>query len=363
MSNKISTKVNASKPAALSPQTEARTKIMSEANEEFRELYNRIRNTLLGEEQNVIRARYAIGELVYDMDVDESKYGARAVQRMEEVIGYDRSIIYNSLNFVKRYTKDQMEALLASRTSTGQPLLWTHVTHLMRVTDPDVREDLTTAALQQDLSPTELLNLIQKTQGKEMGRQSNAGKPMARPKSLKGYIDQQWVTVEQLLRRKDKVWAGAEKKGDKSFFDILADTPVDKIDDTMMTEMERLQKLFEKASFELDNHATKLLEARKRIEQSKLPAEEEEEEDELSEDALDNAEELPEEIDDDFDDDEDDDFDDEDDEDLEDDEDDDEEAIDDDEKPITNPRRVNPSERFKPGARFSKGGQRFSRRG
>jgi hypothetical protein len=167
-----------------------------------------------------------------------------------------------------------MEKLLTIRTKNGQPLLWTHVTHLIRVQEVDVREELTQMVVDNDLSPTDLLNMIQKMQGKTSKPASNAGKPMARPKSLRGYIDQQWTLLEQLLKRKNKVWAGKEKKDDKSFFDMIDATPVDKIDVSILTEMEQLQKLYEKVSFELDAFADDLLKIRKRIESEKVKPDE-----------------------------------------------------------------------------------------
>lgn len=269
MSNITKSNINAT-PAkgVVAPSVAAKTKILSEANEAFKDMYDKIEETLLAEQQNVIRARYQIGELVYDMSVDEQKYGSRCIERMEEVVGYDRTVIYNSLSFVKKYSKEEMEELISLTTVAGRPLLWTHVTHLLRVTDNNVREDLIDMIIDKDLSPTELLDTIQQMQNKPIGRTSNAGKPMARPKSIKGFIEQQWTLIEQLLRRKDKVWAGTEKQGDRSFFDTIADTPTDKIGPETVEQLDKLQKLYEKASFELDEYATKLLAIRKKLEKT-----------------------------------------------------------------------------------------------
>lgn len=270
----VGSKVNST--ALESPDDVARRKVLEEANEEFKGLYGQVRSLLTSEGIGIIKSRYDIGVLLEEGCNEENKYGSKFIQRMETILGYEKDVIYQALRFRKRYNEDDVDTLLGSRNKTGDPLLWTHIVHLCTVSDSEEREKLQQLTLDNSWSPTQLLTYIQKKQGGK--RNSGAGRPMARPKSLRGFVDQQTAVLDQLLSRKDKVWAGKEKDTDQSFFDVLNNTSWEKIDTSMLTELERLEQKYEKASMEMDNMATEILKARKKVERSKSRANEDNEE-------------------------------------------------------------------------------------
>lgn len=242
-----------------------RDKILSEANNEFIDLYEKIRESLIVEEQNTIRSRYDIGVALEAARQNESKYGSKFVERMEIAIGYDKSVIYNALVFAQRFTEEEVNELLDRRDKHGNSLLWTHVVHVMRAPDRATRKELLDLTFKHGFSPTELLTFIQKRSNRPAGPRSNAGKPLARPKSLQGFIDQQSEMVQQLLRRKAKVWAGAEKAGDKSFIDILLESPIDKMKATTLAELTQLTTLYNVAAQEMIDMAAKIAAAKEEI--------------------------------------------------------------------------------------------------
>jgi hypothetical protein len=271
----VGSKVNAT--SLESSEDAARRKILEEANDDFKGLYGQVRNLLTSEGIGIIKSRYEIGVLLEEGCDEENKYGSKFIQRMETILGYEKDVIYQSLRFRKRYSEDEVETLLGLRNNAGDPLLWTHIVHLLQATDSVERAKLQQLTLENSWSPPQLLSYIQKKQGGK--RNPGGGRPMARPKSLKGFVDQQIAVLDQLLSRKDKVWAGKEKDTDQSFFDLLNNTPWEKIDASVLTELEQLEQRYEKASMELDNMATEILKARKKVERSKIKADEEGEKD------------------------------------------------------------------------------------
>lgn len=270
-------KINAA--VVASPEDLARQKVLAEANEDFKALHTQIRELLAAEGANIIRSRYRIGELLEDMLNEENKYGSKCVQRMEIALGYEKDIIYQSLRFRKRYDPEEVDRLLTARTKVGDPVMWTHVVHLSTVEDSEERNKLQQTILDNNLTPAQLLAYMQKKQG---GKKSHGGRPLARPKSLRGFVDQQFAVLDQLLNRKAKVWAGVEKVGEQSFFDLLNSTPPEKVDSSMLTELEQLENKYENASVELDNMATELLRARKRVEMARSRSDEDEDGEEIS---------------------------------------------------------------------------------
>lgn len=263
--NMVIGKVNTT--ALESPEDIARKKVMEEANEEFVDVLDKVKGLLAAEGLGIIKSRYKIGEILEDASKEENRYGTKFIQRMEIALGYERDVIYQSLRFRNRFTESEVEELMGLRSRAGNPLLWTHVVHLSMVSDAEERDKLKQLTLNGNWSPSQLLSYIQKKQGGK--RNPRGGKPLARPKSLKGFVDQQVAILDQLLKRKSKVWAGKEKDTDQSFFDVLTSTPPEKVDPSLLSELEQLERKYETVSMEMDNMATELLKARKKVERAR----------------------------------------------------------------------------------------------
>ena len=253
-------------PAQVSADNK-RAKLLADANDAFRSRYEEIREALASEETTIFETRYKIGLMVEEMSMDESSYGSKPVERMAELQGSGRDVIYQALLFVQRFDDAEMKELTKMRNKAGDPLLWTHVSHLIRIPDREVRQGTLRKCLELSWSPAELLAFIQNAKGGKT--RSNAGKPLARPKSLRGFIDQQSTYIDQLLKRKEKVWAGQEKPGDTSFFDLLNSTPLTKLDTGTLTDLEKLEDRYELAATEMEAMATELSKIRRRIEDAR----------------------------------------------------------------------------------------------
>jgi hypothetical protein len=291
----MTNKPKSSKPIAIQPNkpqimTE-KDKLLSEATEQFVESYNEIRECLAAEETTIFESRYKIGKIVKEIATSASSdYGSNAVQRMAELISAGRDIVYQSLLFVQSYEEEEMKELTQLRNKEGDPLLWTHITHLIRVPDRKTRDLLLKKTLDENWTPGQLLIHVQGAKGGKSN--PKAGKPLARPKSIRGFIDQQATYIEQLLKRKEKVWAGTEKPGDSSFFDLLESTPLDKMDEKTMTELGDLEDKFELAASELEGMATELSRVRRKIEQRREESVDNYEDDDAEEEDEDNCQ-LP----------------------------------------------------------------------
>jgi hypothetical protein len=253
---------NATKPSTSTPDNR-RAKLLSTANEMFLEKYKMIQDALASEETTIFENRYKIGLIVEEMNNLESDYGSKPVERMAELLGSGKDIIYQSLLFVQRFDEDELKALIAMRNTDGNPLMWTHVSHIIRIADRDIRKDTIQKCLDNSWTPVELLSYIQELRG---GKQrSSSGKPLARPKSLRGFIEQQNTFIDQLLKRKEKVWAGQEKAGDHSFLDLMKSTPTDSYNKSVFTDIDALVERYRIAATEMDSMAIEIDRVKRQI--------------------------------------------------------------------------------------------------
>lgn len=261
--------IKPAKPAANTEQLSSlskRQQILEDANEQFLETYKEIKTCLDSEEAKIFENRYNIGLKVEDMAKLESEYGSKPVDRMAELLGSGKDVIYQSLLFVQRFDYAEMTELTKIRNRDGDPILWTHLTHLIRVVDRDVRQSLLKKCVDNSWSPAELLQAIQTQKGGKSN--PSAGKPLARPKNIKGFIDQQVTYLDQLLKRKEKVWAGQEKPGDSSFLDLINSTPTSEFNPKLLDEIESLNSKYESASLALEAMSTELTKVVRRIEEN-----------------------------------------------------------------------------------------------
>ena len=91
-------------------------------------------------ERDDVMARYAIGEIVRDIDASPEKYGKRAVKRLAEELGQSRSLVYSYGTVAKTWTRGDLRSWL--KQAEGR-LKWSH---LVRLSAADVaaktRDDL-----------------------------------------------------------------------------------------------------------------------------------------------------------------------------------------------------------------------------
>ncbi len=200
-------------------EVEDKNKLLTEATAGFKRAYKEVRAVLSSAEMSVIDSRYKAGKLMVDMRDNHSKHGPKALERMELLIGRDRALIYNCVRFVEFYSDDDVKELKKLRNSTGAPLTWTHVVHLLVETDKEKHEKAKALCLENSWSSQKLLSYIQASNGGK--KSSSAGKPMSRPSSFRGFIEQQLAIFDNVISRYKKVWAGTEKPGDVTFADLL----------------------------------------------------------------------------------------------------------------------------------------------
>ena len=126
-----------------------------------------IRILLKAANHDEIRTRYAIGQLVIQLQQCPEKYGERAVEQAAKQIGLDRSTLYCHGKVASAWTPMQLEALL----TTKNPLSWSHLVELARVPDDTKRQALATDASSRDTSTStrELRKLARAARGVPIG--------------------------------------------------------------------------------------------------------------------------------------------------------------------------------------------------
>jgi hypothetical protein len=128
--------------------------------------YNQIKALVIKVERHDVQARYQIAihcENVCEGDRQGTKYGARAVLRLAESLGWRKSSIYDYANVARTWPDEQVFVAIAAKVdSFGKPLSWSHLTLLGTVAAPEWREELMDDALKHGWSVRELRRRLQR---------------------------------------------------------------------------------------------------------------------------------------------------------------------------------------------------------
>ena len=191
------------------------------------------RTILTSENECVISSRFRLGAIVAEVANDTAKkYGSNAIQKMSQRLGVNTTILYDANKFVELYSEEDLDNILAARSTAGFPLCWSHIQVLIHVDDDKLREKFLIAALKDNLSASDLGKKIKAYFDKKRG--NSTGRPMAKPKDLAGYLDSIKETTEFVDKKIKSVWLNEDENivtvakslenVDDSLFDDLEDT-------------------------------------------------------------------------------------------------------------------------------------------
>lgn len=168
---------------SLSVSTEGRkrgkkTKSAGEMSPELREVYEQLRGLAERASARDALMKYLVGELVCEVQGDEGKYGAHAVEKLSAKLGsgFKADTLYDAASVARTWGKSEFSELVRRGDAERRRLSFSHFVELARVKLPEKREHLLQRALKDGLSVRRLAALIDEGAGtaSEAG-QSDAG--------------------------------------------------------------------------------------------------------------------------------------------------------------------------------------------
>lgn len=137
------------------------------------------------------------------------KYGSDPLNMLADAMSTKRETMRKAMAFYNAYTEQEFKELISLRSDDDESfqIMTGHAFHLMTVPDKRVRKRLQKQVVDEKLTPAELLGLIKEHFG---GPRSSGGRPLAKPATLKGRLDQMSNMSAQWLRRHHEVWRSEE---------------------------------------------------------------------------------------------------------------------------------------------------------
>jgi hypothetical protein len=91
-----------------------------------------------------IQNRYRIGLLVKEIHAEETQngtdvYGNSPIEQIAFLLGIHQSILYDALNIARRFTEDEINAVIANVRPNGKCLTFSHLAALADLADDDLR--------------------------------------------------------------------------------------------------------------------------------------------------------------------------------------------------------------------------------
>jgi hypothetical protein len=215
-------------------------------NAELKEKVQQIVAWYQTERKRTLLTRYDLGLIVkdiYDHDTGAAggRYGSQAMKQVCQVLkGIDDGLLYDCLNLVKCYSREEVEELATLQNEVGRPLTWTHVLTLIRVTDSTQRNELLQRTLNESLTVAEL-DQQYRTQVKDPAEPR--GRKLAVPKNLDGALLQQGMLADKFLARSESVWGVPEHSLQGLAKDLCSSEITEKRVQALKEHAEKLRRL------------------------------------------------------------------------------------------------------------------------
>lgn len=190
--------------------------ILDKSSPILREKVDKIRHCFEDAWRCSILNRYQVAVIIRDIydDVNDnngSVYGAKAVEAIKKLFGWDDGIIYQALNVANAFTPEELDNITEMRLPGGKPLSYSHLVVLARVEDDDRKENLLKQTVKEGWSTRRLADAAEIANGPEPDKpQERRGRPLAKPKDFDAVVDQQAHFAEDFLNRNDHVWSHPE---------------------------------------------------------------------------------------------------------------------------------------------------------
>jgi len=130
------------------------------------------------------------GKLLKMASDNQETYGPDALVHVVFVIGrWKRNFLEQAAHFYKDFDPEELKELLEMRTKYARDLItWSHVQRLLPVDDKKARRKLLQQTCENDWTPEELAEAIDRLRGKKVGDRHKGGRPVLVPPHLAGKL-------------------------------------------------------------------------------------------------------------------------------------------------------------------------------
>jgi hypothetical protein len=188
-------------------------------NPKEREIYDELKDELANRNDADIWWNWNFGQRVTKVyrtaKKDHKVYNAHFLERLAVALCGAKSdgFLRRAMNVVECWgSKTAFGAIVNMRGPEDNALSWTHIQHLAAVSDPKLREELATKALNDMWSSVELFEAIKVATG---GAKGTGGRPVKKPQSVAGCIAHIAGQAAKFVKLYEEAWTGAG-------FDLLA---------------------------------------------------------------------------------------------------------------------------------------------
>lgn len=137
-------------------EKKSKTAVSKSAEKHLKIALKKVRTLLVKAERNDVKARYDIACIVLKVKSD-AKFGSGAINRLEELLGLDRSSLYRLAAVAEVWPKAEFMAESKTSNQAGLALSWSHWEVLAYdVKDGRLRNGLLTRCREENLSVREL---------------------------------------------------------------------------------------------------------------------------------------------------------------------------------------------------------------
>jgi hypothetical protein len=171
------------------------------------------------------------------------------ISLLASYIGVSKPTLAETQRFAEAYNKTEFNKLLKRvDPATGFCLKWGHARLLASVDDKEQRAELEEQTLTNVWSPEQLSAEIQ---GK-LGKRSKGGRPLGKPGSLAGALQQIRKLTTDWVRRNDEVW----RTEDQDIITEMLNQPPDTYTEQQLQDMTALHNVLAKMSEVSNDDAT-----------------------------------------------------------------------------------------------------------
>lgn len=192
-------------------------------------IYEEVREEQTEVAQATLEAYWRVGTILKKVVDDSNTYKRASIGLLADALGLGQDSLYKAISFREQYTDAQYESLRALRMPTGEPLTWTHVAHLLTVSDVQRREWFQANAAKLGWSSDALLQAIRADRPND--RVPGSGRPFVQPKTILEGFRNLAVTAADVTRRSEAVWGPIFEKAEQA--------PDEEIDQELLDQLKR----------------------------------------------------------------------------------------------------------------------------
>ena len=152
-------------------------------------------------------------KVVYD-DVSKRRgrrYGAEAVDVIEEYFQLDEGLIYRALRLANAFSEQEIQEATSHPKADGEPVSTRDLLILARVEDRALRKELLAQAIAKAWRAADLAEAVDRAVGKEETEKPDGrGRPLAKPRNFDDVVRQQEQAAKNFVNRTVHVWERPE---------------------------------------------------------------------------------------------------------------------------------------------------------